>query len=78
MKIQLGAHARDRITGFYGCVIGHARYITGCDQYLLTPREGEKDSKWFDEQRLLVDTDAEVFVIDNSNGNSADLPAPIK
>lgn len=75
--IQLGAFARDRISTFEGVVTGRATYITGCDQYLLTPTDG-KDGRWIDEQRLEVDEIIPVIVIDNSNGNGADLAAPIK
>lgn len=31
MTDLLGKEAKDQITGFTGIVIGHARYITGCD-----------------------------------------------
>jgi hypothetical protein len=76
--INLGASVSDRITGFSGVVTGRASYITGCDQYLVQPRTGDKDPKWVDEQRLVVDDTVELLVIDNSNGNGADLAAPVK
>jgi hypothetical protein len=75
--INLGMTAEDSITGFIGVVTGRATYITGCDQYLLSPK-GDKEARWFDEQRLVLDTAAPQVVLDNSNGNGADLPAPIK
>ncbi|RDJ05272.1 hypothetical protein [Rhizobium grahamii] len=53
--IKLGAFASDRITTFSGVVTGRATYITGCDQYLISPKSGDKDPKWIDEQRLVVD-----------------------
>ncbi|WP_240533448.1 hypothetical protein [Sinorhizobium fredii] len=70
--------AKDQLTGFSGIVIGRAQYITGCDQYLLTPRTPDKDAKWFDEQRLVIDPTYAPVELDNSNGPGADLPAPIK
>ncbi|NVP55975.1 hypothetical protein [Mycoplana rhizolycopersici] len=76
--IKLGAFASDRISTFAGVVTGKATYITGCDQYLLIPKNGEKEGRWFDEQRLEVDPNVAVIEIDNSNGNGADLAAPIK
>ncbi|HLP66755.1 MAG TPA: hypothetical protein VK181_04475 [Rhizobium sp.] len=76
--ITLGATATDRITNFTGIVTGRANYLTGCDQYLVSPRTPDKDPKWFDEQRLVVDETFEVVVLDNSNGNGADIAAPIK
>ena len=38
MKVKLGATAQDKATGFEGTVMGHARYLTGCDQYCLQPK----------------------------------------
>ena len=76
--IKLGSFASDIITGFGGTVTGKATYITGCDQYLLSPKGGDKQPQWFDEQRLSVDEAVAVLVLDNSKGNGADLPAPIK
>ena len=56
--IQLGQEARDKITGFKGTLIGRSQYITGCDQYAITPKvnaAGEtKDSQWFDEGRIEI------------------------
>lgn len=55
MKIQLGAEYRDTITGFAGVCTGHAEYISGCNQSLLTCKikKGEAvKSEWFDDQRL--------------------------
>ena len=75
--MQLGWTAKDKITGFEGVIVGHARYLTGCDQFLLVPKNSEKDSKWFDEQRLDRVGDG-LVVLDNSGGNGADQPAPMK
>lgn len=53
-----GHTAKDAITGFTGIVTGWCRYMTGCDQYCLTPpikADGTKaDSLWFDENRILL------------------------
>jgi hypothetical protein len=76
--IKLGSFAKDRITNFAGVVTGHAEYITGCDQYLLSPRNSDKEPRWFDEQRLDVDPIIAPITIDNSNGAGADIPAPVK
>ena len=57
-KPELGAEAKDSITGFKGIITGHAEYITGCDQYLLTPKVSEVgklvESGWYDENRVIV------------------------
>lgn len=76
--ITLGATAKEIITGFEGIVTGRASYITGCDQYLVSPRGGDKEPRWFDEQRLEVSEHTPLIVIDNSNGNGADISAPVK
>ncbi len=76
--IKLGSFVEDRITTFAGVVTGRAEYITGCNQYLVTPKNSDKEGRWIDEQRLGVRPDIEPITIDNSNGNGADLPAPIK
>lgn len=76
--IKLGSYAKDRITNFSGVVTGHAEYITGCDQYLLSPQNPDKEPKWFDEQRLDVDPIIATVTLDNSNGSGADIAAPVK
>ena len=49
----------DKITGFYGTIIGRTQYLTGCDQYCLSPpirkdiNEVQK-SEWFDEGRIKI------------------------
>lgn len=56
-KVDLGVQVEDNITGFKGIVTGRVEYVTGCLQYLLTPKvddEGKRQaSEWFDEDRLL-------------------------
>ena len=80
--ITMGVTAKDKITGFSGVVTGSASYISGCDQYLLSPKVDEKgeykEGRWFDEQRLEVPSGNEMITLDNSNGNGADIPAPVK
>jgi hypothetical protein len=76
--IELGSFAKDRITKFEGVVTGHAEYITGCDQYLVSPQNPDKEPKWFDEQRLVVDPIIALVTLDNSNGAGADIAAPVK
>lgn len=34
----MGFEAQDVVTGLAGIVTGHAKYITGCDQYLIQPK----------------------------------------
>ena len=52
---KLGAKYKDKITGFEGIATGMVRYITGCDQVLLSPpaKSGTKpDAEWFDKNRV--------------------------
>jgi hypothetical protein len=55
---NLGKTAVDKITGFTGTVTGAVQYITGCDQYLVTPACNDHDKgkypegQWIDENRL--------------------------
>lgn len=80
--IQLGSTATDIISGFRGVATGRATYLTGCDQYLLSPqldKDGKQQlSAWFDVQRLKVDDTVAVVKLDNTETPGADLPAPIK
>lgn len=79
-KIQLGAFAQDRISGFRGRVTGRAEYISGCTQILLVPRVSDdgasRESAWFDEQRLDVEEGQGVITLDNSETPGPDRPAP--
>jgi hypothetical protein len=57
MKNQnLGRTATDKITQFSGVIVGHAEYLTGCDQYLVKPdcddTKKYPEAQWFDEGRL--------------------------
>ncbi len=55
---ELGAKAKDKITGFTGIIVGRADHITGCNTYGLkgkldkdgTPQEAE----WFDEGMIVI------------------------
>lgn len=79
--IELGKKARDKITGFEGILIGHCRYLTGCDQYGIVPpaKDGEvKNSQWFDEGRIEIVGDGvtSAAVASRENGGpNRDAPA---
>lgn len=49
---QIGDRVRHIITGFTGIVIGHSKWITGCDTLGIRPEElhdGKPiDPEWFD------------------------------
>lgn len=54
--LKLGDNVRDVISGYQGVTTGFAHYITGCRQWLVSPRkvpsDGETFGKWLDEVRL--------------------------
>lgn len=57
-RIPFETKVRDKYTGLEGIVTGISRYVTGCDQYLLT-QPVDKDGKhvtahWTDDHRLTV------------------------
>ena len=59
MEFQLGRLYKDSITGFVGCAIGLARYLTGCVQALIVPIELDEKGKriegeWVDVGRLTL------------------------
>ena len=77
--IHHGIRVRDKITGFEGAVTGRADYITGCNQYLVSPEMDGKDfkeSRWFDEQRLDVLDRPAISLVNKKAG--ADMPPLVK
>ena len=57
--IELGKRVTHKINGFTGIATGRAQYLTGCDQYLVTPDELDDKGKvreghWIDEGQLEV------------------------
>lgn len=57
--IELGQKAKDKITGFEGILTARHQYITGCDQYQLSPDGLDEDGKLkemysFDEGRIEI------------------------
>jgi hypothetical protein len=76
---QLGLIYKDKITDFEGVATGHVRYLTGCNQVLITPKidkEGKpREAQWFDEQRL-VQQPSESITLDNSKSPGFDKQPP--
>ena len=77
-RINLGDKAKDIVTGFEGTVTGHAKYLTGCDQYVLTPPaiDGKlNDAGWFDENRIEV-LEKKTVNLKPTKKNKVGGPAP--
>ncbi len=79
--IELGATYKDKITGFQGIATGYVKYLTGCNQALLTAKVSKDGSSaptgWFDEQRV-ERVGKSVVALDNSKTPGFDVPAPIR
>lgn len=82
---EFGKQATDIVTGFTGMITGHCSYITGCDQYLLTPKCDEPHKKpeghWFDENRVRIEegeSQIQLVVEDEVNSKGPDKVAPTK
>lgn len=81
MAFELGLEAQDKITGFTGILTGSAAYITGCNQYLITPKmKGDSilDGRWFDEGRIDVVGNGVLPSEVSAEKNGCDIPAPVK
>jgi hypothetical protein len=67
-KYDLGAHLKDRVTGFDGVVIARSEFVHNCNRYMLQPRGLDKDGKpkgaeHFDEDQLeLVTKKANAYI----------------
>lgn len=78
---MLGKKVKDKITGFTGIAIGHAKYLTGCDQYGVTPPVGAdgkvNETQWFDAGRIEVVDDgitAKSVEGEKNGGPNRDCP----
>lgn len=81
----LGKQARDKITGFSGIITAQVRYITGCDQFCISPpvKDGEiKSGQYFDFLRIEIIGDGiEMKTLDGqeagipSGGPNRDVPS---
>jgi hypothetical protein len=80
MKVKLGATAQDKATGFEGTVMGHARYLTGCDQYCLQPKVEKSGTlpaaEWFDEGRVKLVGEGLKKKDIKGNKNGCDMTPP--
>ena len=53
----LGKRGRDKVTKFEGIITAKVSYLTGCDQYALTPESKEskiESNQWFDVARIEI------------------------
>lgn len=78
-KFKLGIKAKDKVTGFTGTITAHCSYLTGYDQYLLTPpvdKEGKiVEGQWNDVNRL-EEVEGERMVLNTDKDKGAMDQAP--
>ena len=79
-QLKLGQKARDVVTKFEGVLTGRATYLTGCDQYIVTPEVNDKgeaqDARWFDVNRLEIIDPAPVKLPEGATSNRENGPGP--
>jgi hypothetical protein len=75
----LGLRLTDKVTGFTGTATGFARYLTGCDQYLVLPKANDKskypEGQWLDVNRLTVEVGQPLNLLTDSH-KGCDTVAP--
>jgi len=77
---KLGKHAKDKVTGFSGIIIGKITYLFGCTQYGIAPASTEgkvNDTYWFDEGRVEIlgkGVSKEEVVVEKPGGVNKDCP----
>lgn len=78
---HLNKKATDLITEFTGTVTAYCQYVTGCDQYLLTPKCKEDGTKpqsyWFNVNRLEFEDDGRPK-LNTKKDKGPDIEAPNK
>ena len=76
-KLELGVKVRDKVTGFTGTTTGHAKYLTGCDQYYVTAQSKKgkpAEGCWFDEN-LLEPMGGDKVIIDRTDDDKVGGPS---
>lgn len=62
---MFGLRVRDKVTGYKGVVTSIGFDLYGCIQAIVTPavddKNDQKDSRWFDLQRLEIESKAPVM-----------------
>jgi hypothetical protein len=79
-KFELGQTVKDVLSGFEGLITGRADYLTGCNQYSVSPplKDGAwVDGRWFDESRLkLINKKKVTLVPENEEKPGCDITPP--
>lgn len=79
-KFKLGIEAKDIVTNFSGTITGYCSYLTGCDQFLISPpvdKEGKHvEARWYDVNRIESTNDTPV-TLNTEIDKGACEPAPL-
>lgn len=78
---NLGKKAKDKVTGFKGVITSKISYLTGCDQYGVTPlvKDNETaDTEFFDISRVIVTEPRTVVKRTNTTTGGPNRDAPVK
>jgi len=78
-RLNLGDHVKDLVTSYEGIVAARADHITGCDTYIVLPRDLDSntgdiiDGRWFDDGRLelIKSKVVELKEVKSESGNGA-------
>ena len=75
----LGNTYEDKISGFKGVATGFCRYLTGCDQVLLSGKvgsDGHTKTLWTDVQRAVKVEGEPRITLDNGPSPGFDVAPP--
>lgn len=80
-EFQNGDVVTEKVTGFKGTITGTVYYLTGCSQYMVTPKckveTKASEGSWYDESRLeLVGEGVSEDDVKGKN-NGCDIIPPI-
>ena len=85
LQESFGFTGKDIITGFVGVITGACSYLSGCSQFLLSPKVDEKgahqDGQWFDTSRIEIQESVERVVLPEAKVKEApgpDKSAPVR
>ena len=82
-KFEMGDKVREKITGYTGLITGQHRWITGCDQFTISPEGLDKNgvpiqSHVIDEGRLEIVPTKKPKPEVKARKNGCDQIAPTK
>lgn len=77
-KYELGEAVKDIITEFSGVIMARVEYLTGCNQYAISPTKLDNAGKrpeweYFDENRLVI-TKGKITLNKQEPGFDGNLP----